>query len=287
MNYLVLLLVTLIAAGTPVFGRIALEHFPPIFLGFLRFTFATILLLVVLFGIKKQNLKFKKEHYRYLLFLGIICIPVNQIFFLGGLHFSAASHAGLIYGLSPIFVLVFSMVSKLEKVSRMKTAGFVLSFLGVAYLFVDSGVQLSSDFILGDFLLLFAVTTWAAYVTYSKAMVVEYGALKVNAGVFLIGSVCYFPIAVFDIPNFHPSGITYQSIIGFLYLAVITSFIGYFLWSYILKRMDTTKVAIMSNLAPILAVFFGVIFLNEPLTNGLIVGGCFTLAGIFMVQFSK
>lgn len=286
-NYVILLVMTLTAAGTPIFGRLALEGLPPLALGLTRFGLAAVLLLITLFLVMKGNLKFNKDDHKKIFWLGLICIPLNQSFFLGGLSLSAASHAGLIYGLSPVLVLIFSLYSKYEKVSGRKIFGFILSFCGVAYLFIDSGFSLSSDYLLGDFLLFFAVLTWAAYVTYSKPLVVEYGALKVNAAVFSIGVICFVPIASFDFVNIQPEKITTSVITGFIYLSIITSFIGYFLWAYILKRMDTTKVVIMSNLAPLLAVMFGVIFLNEPLTSGLIVGSVFTVSGIFIVQLSS
>ena len=286
-NYLILILLTLLAAGTPIFGRLALEGFPPFALGLVRFSLAALLLLITLFVFRKGNLKFKPQDKKKIFWLGLICIPLNQSFFLGGLSLSAASHAGLIYGLSPVLVLIFSIYSKYEKVSRRKTAGFILSFFGVAYLFIDSGVSLSSDYLLGDIVLFFAVLTWAAYVTYSKPLVVEYGALKVNTAVFSVGVLCFAPIAGFDLVNIHPEKLTTISIMGFLYLSVLTSFVGYFLWSFILKRMETTKVVIMSNLSPLLAVAFGIIFLNEPLTHGLMIGSIFTVSGIFIVQFSK
>lgn len=285
-NFIYLILVTLIAAGTPVMGRVALEQIPPIALGFVRFSVAALLLLFTLFVVKKKDLKFKKEHRLHIFILGLICIPINQLTFLGGLHLSAASHAGLIYGLSPVLVLIFSLYSKFETVSKRKLLGFVFSFFGVAYLFIDSGFNLSSDFLLGDVILFFAVLSWAAYITYSKSIVVEYGALKVTTGVFTVGSICYAPIALFDIPNIPFSTLTISTGISFFYLSVITSFFGYFLWAYIIKRMETTKVVIMSNLSPLIAVFFGVVFLNEPLTHGLWLGSILTVSGIFIVQWS-
>lgn len=278
---------TLVAAMTPTFGRLALQSFPPMTLAILRFGLSTLLFSLILHLWKKGNLTFAPEDKWRVIILGILCIPVNQFFFLEGLKLSAASHAGLIYGLGPVLVLIFAVISGLEKLDKHKLLGFSLSFIGILWLFIDSGVTLSADYMIGDSLLFFAVTSWSAYVAYSKPLLNRYGALKLTSGVFFYGMLIGFPIIFIDFHEFELSAITPISMWGYLYITLITSFIGYFLWNFILKRMEATKVSIMSNLSPILAVIFGVTFLNEPLTNGLIWGGILIISGILLVQFSK
>jgi drug/metabolite transporter (DMT)-like permease len=47
-----------------------------------------------------------------------------------------------------------------------------------------------------------------------------------------------------------------------------------------LKRLDASKVATFSNVAPVLTVLWGILFFQEKMTPALLLGGLLTLGGI-------
>ena len=70
-----------------------------------------------------------------------------------------------------------------------------------------------------------------------------------------------------------------------LYLAIITSVFSYFLWYYALGRAEAGKVALFTNLQPILTTILAVILLGQEITLPFVVGGAIAMAGVVIAQY--
>src|SRR5437870_3722716 len=101
-NYLLLGFIILAACLTPIFAKITVAEISPLSLGFFRFGTAAVLFYITL-KIRKLNLKFEKKDYPRLFLLSLLCIPLNQFFFLTGIKLTYASHSGIIYSLNPVY----------------------------------------------------------------------------------------------------------------------------------------------------------------------------------------
>jgi O-acetylserine/cysteine efflux transporter len=64
---------------------------------------------------------------------------------------------------------------------------------------------------------------------------------------------------------------------------------AFIIWQRVLERNDMTKVTMYLVLYPVFAVFFGIVLLNEPITQNLVIGGLLTLlGGVFLTwRFRK
>jgi drug/metabolite transporter (DMT)-like permease len=284
-NNLLLAFLILAGAFTPIFGKLTVAEISPISLGFFRFGLAAVLFYITL-KIRGQNLKFDREDYLKLVFMGILSIPLNQFFFLTGVKLSYASHSGIIYSLNPVFAYIIAISRKTEKFYTSKLIAILLTMIGIFFVFYEGFKQSTgSDNVLkGDFLLVFAVLTFASYIAFGKEFIAKYGALKTAAGVFMAGCTAYIPLFIYDAPNFTLEQLTYKGIIGFIFLSIVVAYLAYFLWYYVLKSIPVSKVTTFSNLSPLLTVLFSVIFLSEDISLYLILGGIITLAGVFLMH---
>jgi drug/metabolite transporter (DMT)-like permease len=71
---------------------------------------------------------------------------------------------------------------------------------------------------------------------------------------------------------------------GFVFLSIIVAYLAYFLWFYVLKTVQISKLTTFTNLSPLLTVFFSVIFLSEQISLYLILGGIITVGGVFLMH---
>lgn len=284
-NYLLLVFITLAACFTPIFAKVSVAEISPISLGFIRFGAAAIFFLITLL-IRKGNLRFEKKEYPKLILLGLLCIPVNQFFFLTGIRHSYASHSGVIYSLNPVFAYLIAISLKNEKFYFSKLIAIILTIVGVFFVFYDglTSTRADSDVLGGDTLLLFAVLSFSLYLALGKGLIEKYGALKVSTFVFLTGSVLYIPLFLYDYHNLELSKLTIYGITGYLYLTVIVAYLAYFAWYYALKSISISKITTMSNLSPLLTVFFSVIFLGEKPSAFLIIGGIIAIIGVIIMH---
>ena len=284
-NYLLLGFITLAQCLTPIFAKISVVEISPISLGFLRFGCASILFYITL-KIRNGNLKFDRKDYPMLILLGILCIPVNQFFFLTGIKLSRASHSGIIYSLNPVFAYIIAITRKNEKFYLSKLIAIFLTVIGIFFVFFDNISKTNPDMkvIGGDILLIIAVFSFSLYLTLGKNLIDKHGALKVSTFAFLAGSILYIPFFLADMHNLSFADLSYKGIIGYLYLTIIVSFLAYFVWYYILKTIEVSKVTTFSNISPLLTVIFSVIFLSEHLTIYLIFGGILTVIGVITMH---
>ena len=72
-----------------------------------------------------------------------------------------------------------------------------------------------------------------------------------------------------------------------LYLAIVGSALAFFLFYWIMERMEVTKLMSVLLVNPVIAVILGWIVLNETLDAGEIVGSVLTLAGLGVVLGAK
>ena len=216
-NYLLLGFITLAACFTPIFAKITVAEISPLSLGFIRFGAAAVLFYITLKA-RRLNLKFDKKDYPRLFLLALLCIPLNQFFFLTGIKQTYASHSGIIYSLNPVYAYVIAVLLKNEKFYYIKLLAIGLTVIGIFFVLSEGffHAEPGSNVLGGDALLLVAVLTFSLYLTLGKSTIDKYGALKVSAFVFLWGTVLYIPLFLYDVHNLTLAYLTYKGIIGYL-----------------------------------------------------------------------
>jgi drug/metabolite transporter (DMT)-like permease len=284
-NVMLLVFITLAATFTPIFAKLTVAEISPLSLGFFRFGFAAILFYITL-KVRKLDLKFDKKDYPRLFLLALLCIPLNQFFFLSGIKLSYASHSGIIYSLNPVYAYIIAVIFRYEKFYYSKLFSILLTVVGIFFIFYEGFISSSieGDVVKGDILLLFAVLTFSMYLTLGKTTIEKYGALKTSTFVFLLGSVLYIPLFIYDLPNFTLEHLTYKGIIGFIYLSFFVAYLAYFVWYYALRSIAVSKLTTLSNISPLLTVLFSIIFLGEHISLFFIIGSLITLLGVFIMH---
>src|SRR3954469_25195783 len=153
---------TLVSAGNYLFAKRALMEIPALPLGMLRFAGASLLLIVLLRRARPPGQRMPpREHWKKLLFLSLVGVPVNQGFFLYGLQLSTAAHAALLYTLTPLFVLLLAQALLGEFPGWRAAIGTVLALGGTVFVLLQK-TQVQGP-VAGDLLLLIAVVAWAVY----------------------------------------------------------------------------------------------------------------------------
>lgn len=166
---MLLVFITLAATFTPIFAKLSVAEISPLSFGFFRFGFAAVLFYITL-KIRKLDLKFDKQDYPRLILLALLCIPLNQFFFLTGIKLSYASHSGIIYSLNPVYAYIIAVIFSYEKFNYSKLFSIMLTVVGIFLIFYEglTQVNVDSNVLRGDVLLLFAVLTFSMYLTLGK-----------------------------------------------------------------------------------------------------------------------
>lgn len=275
---------TIIAATTFVVAKAALTAFRPLELAGLRMIGAAVVMgALAAPGIIRRRAPVAK-YWRELALLGVIGVMVNQVCFLSGLARSTPTHAALLYALTPAFVHLFALAGGDERPRLARGAGILLALSGAVVIIAGPGRHDSGGTLRGDLLILAGVIAWAAYSARARPVVRALGALRFTALTLVAGAIAGLPVVAPALSGLSLAAISAEAWMGLAFLIVFTSAIAYALWTFALRGLEATQVAISANAQPVLTAILSHLVLDEPIGFGVIAGGALVISGVALTQ---
>lgn len=292
--YAGLSLMTIIIGFSFIFVKIALRQASPIDLLSHRFTVATVgLLLFYLLRAKGWPVIRQKNILRLLtlsLFYPLLLFSLQTI----GLQFTSASEAGIISATAPIFTVILASLFLKEKNTLWQIISVCISVAGVVYIMYENGLgEVNSETLKGDIFILLSVISMSIYFVLGRKVSQHFNAMDITFFMTLVACIVFNTIAIFDhlqsdtLSDFFIPFTNSDFFWTILYLGVLSSFLTSFLTNSALKVIPASQVSIFNNLSPVIAIFSGVLFLNESLHYYHIVGGVMVLLGIVGVNLLR
>ncbi len=263
--------------------KYGLQFIEPFVFAFYRFVIASVVLLVVV-SFRKYDVKIEKSDYKKIFGLGVLIIPFNQVLFLLGQSYTAASHGSLMFATMPIWILLAAYFHLKEKLVLRRVIGICIALGGVATVLVSGAISLGTEYLFGDLLILIAVLAWAYYTIFGKKLVKKYGALRITAYALSSGSLLYMPFGLYKAVNFDYAIVPLEAWWSVVYMAIGTSVLAYVLWYWVLKYMEASRIAVYHNVQPFLAAGVAYLWLGEPISATLIIGGLIAISGIVIAE---
>ena len=284
--YILLFIQSLIGSGTHIVAKVVVTEMDASTVTLFRSVLAAIGFLILVLS-RVLNFKFEKKDYKHIVLLGILAVVFNQFLFLYAMKFTTPSNAALLYATTPTLVLFLANYFYGEKITIKKSVGLLLAFIGILIIIFEKGINIETNITKGNLLMIVAVLSWALYTVLGKNMILKYGSLKTSSTALIIGAIIFLPICIIDSVNFRLDTFTSDQFVGILYLGLGTSIIAYSIWYYALRKSQAAKVAIFSNLQPVITTLLSVLILKMPISFVFIVGGIVVISGVIITQFSK
>lgn len=273
----------LLASGTYLVAKFALEEIPVIDLATARFVLSAMFLLFLTLASNNMR-RMEKADFKGLLLLGIICIPVNQGLFLWGLSFTSPTHGALLYSTLPIFVFLIARYYLKEEFRWKKVFGIGLAVTGVVYIMLEKGLHFETHYLFGDFLILLAVFSWALYTVLGKPYLSKYGPPFLTFAAVAIGTLVFLPFGLVPTIQYGWSSVSTKALLSLGYIAFLTSGIAYILWYYALSKMEASRVAVVNNFQPVVTALMSFAFYGERFSLGFVIAGLVVLMGVLLVE---
>lgn len=261
------------------------EGFYPLSFNSLRFSLASLFLLAFLW-IRERNLSIRKEDIGRFILLGLIGNAIYQFLFINGISQTTAGNSSLFLAMTPIFVAVLGSIFRVEKVQRRVWFGVILSFFGILFISLGGGkpLSMSSQSLMGDFLVLVGTICWSTYTVLSKPLLQRYSPLKLTTLTVAIGTL---PLVLVSIPSLKEQNWSSVSLQGWLSLAYSFSFaiaIGYVLWYTGVSRIGGARTALYEGLITVIAVVTAWLSLSEGMTQLQILGMVFVFVSLYLAR---
>ena len=194
-------------------------------------------------------------------------------------YISMTTGAGalLLFGAVQVTMISWGLF-KGERMSTLQWGGFLLALVGLILLLLPNAAvpQLSSAL-----MMLAAGIAWGVYSLKGKGAKFP---IEATAGNFIRSTPLALVLLVIFWPGgeFHAEGMAYAVASG-----AIASALGYALWYSILVHIAAIKAATLQLSVPVLAVFAGWLFLDEPVTLRIILSSLAVIGGVAMVIWVK
>lgn len=217
---------------------------------------------------------------------GVCGIAGNQLCFFYGLNLTTPINGSLIMLVTPILVLLLSMVVFKERITSTKTAGVVLGLSGAALLILTgkTGIQDAPNPSLGNVFVAINAIFYAAYLVLVKPLMSKYSPITTLKWVFLFGTLYVIPFGWVPLQeaNFAamPPFILWS--IGFVlfFVTYLTYVMNGAALSIVKASVSSTYIYLQPLLASIIAIGAG----KDELTFNLLIAGVFIAVGVYLVS---
>ncbi|WP_306252960.1 DMT family transporter [Parvularcula sp. IMCC14364] len=246
----------------------------PVFYAAIRMTIVALLLAPLL--------RIHKGQMRYILLAGVCLGGLNYAFMFSGIYYSNASVSAITMELVAPFTMILSVIFLKERVGLLRVLSFAFAFTGIIIIITARQTDgMGPSPLLGSLLLISAACI-EAFGAISIKKVRGIKPFQLLAWFALVGScVLWTGTLVFETDQlavFRERDI-WPFILALVYSVVLASLVGQATYYWLLSRLPANLVACSTLLVAFLAVIFGVVFLSEPLSWQLFVGGIVTLTG--------
>jgi len=261
----------------------ALTDLAPLSFNSLRFSFASLFLIAFLW-IRERNLSVRKEDIGRLILLGLIGNTIYQFLFINGISRTTAGNSSLILATIPIFVAVLSWILRVEKVQRRVWYGVILSFIGIVLISLGAGkpLSMSSQSLIGDFLVLIGTICWSTYTVLSKPLLQRYTPLKLTTLTVAIGTPLLVLVSIPSLKEQNWSSVPLQGWLSLAYSFCFAVAIGYVLWYTGVSRIGGARTALYEGLITVIAVVTAWLSLSEGMTQLQILGMVFVFVSLYL-----
>lgn len=199
------------------------------------------------------------------------------------LLYSTASNVGLLVSTAPLLTAVLShFFLKGEKFRLIFIIGAAVAMAGV-FLVIFNGSFVLGISPLGDALAIGSALSWAIYSIFMKKLGDNYSAATITRRTFFYALISFIPFVIFGEIRIFPPDILLPAVwLNLLFLGIIASAIGYFVWAFAISKLGAVRTNNLIYFIPLVTVVVAWIVLGEELSLFAIIGAVLIMAGVYV-----
>jgi drug/metabolite transporter (DMT)-like permease len=276
-------LVVVIWAANISIVKAALAGIAPLPFTAVRFTVATVLLLVLL-RVREGDWRAPRALWGRLFWLGLVGNTLYQFLFILGLSKTTAANSAMLMGTTPAVVALVGGLLGLEKLTRFVVLGVALALAGIVVVMLARGAALSAQTLPGDLLTLGGVVCWAAYVLGMRSLSGKISSLSATAFTLLIGTPGLVALSWPDLQQVAWGTLSNTVWFGLAYSSLLALVVAYVLYNSNIKRIGGVRTSVYACMIPLLATLIAWPVLGERPTIWHAVGGALIVSGVLLTR---
>ena len=241
------------------------------------------LILLMYARLIKRDLKVRERWRKYLI-IGAINAAIPFTLIATATLTLNASLASILNSTTPLFGTLVACGWLKEKLTLRKIIGIVSGICGVIILIGWSPIPFTPQVMLAASLSILAAISYGFAGTYAKKAFVGVDSLSIAIGQQLGAAILLMPITAMKIPSGPVPAIVIVSMAG---LALMCTAVAYIIYFYLINSIGPTKALTVTFLVPLFGTIWGIVFLSESISAGMVIGLVIILSSIFIMSDTK
>ena len=272
-----LLLAVLWGLSIPI-TKLGLDTMPPMTFTALRFAVAVPFLFLFTIGRHRIPLVALPK----VAALGLIGIGLGNVSQSFGIDGTSASVSTIVSATIPVFIVILAAIRLGQPVNRVQRFGLAAAFVGVALVALGQGNgadDLTQTTLTGVALVLLSAVMIAIYYVWSVELAERFGTVTVVIWSTLAGFLALLPFTVWEVEttSFQAEPVAIASAV---YLGLLVSAAGLFLWLWLLRTIPTRVAASVQFLQPVFGIAASAAMFGDRMGPLFVAGGVLVLIGI-------
>jgi drug/metabolite transporter (DMT)-like permease len=266
--------------------KYALTSFPPFIMGATRFFVAGIALYA--FARWRRQPAPNPTEWRNAAITGVLMLAFGNGAVIWSEQTVPTGIVAIIVATVPLWMVLLDWLRpRGVRPKRTMFVGLALGLIGIAVLVgvgASGHVPLTGALVLMAGSISWAVGSILTRHTERPRSAFVYSALQ------MIAASAAFTIMAFtsgELRDFSADRLTMGSVIGWVYLVIFGSLIGYTAYIYLLANVSAAKAATYAYVNPVIAVLLGWAFAHEPVTARTLVAAAIILAGVAIITATQ
>jgi len=280
---LLLLMASLLFAGSFVAGKYTTVDLEPITTSLLRYLVALLFLSALVVWYRPESLRLAAADLLPMALLGTFGIVGYHYFFFASLRHTEVANTAIINAVNPVLTGLLAAVFIQERLHWRSYVGVAIAFVGVLILITQG--QLTAlfqlDFNRGDLLMMAAVMSWVVYSLLIRQLSKRYSGYAITFYAALFGVLQLAVLAIPEGAIAQVQAISLASIFAVLYMGIGASGIGYFLYNLSVKDVGPTRTSsFVYSFVPIFVALLAFLFFGETVTPIMLVSMTLIIVGL-------
>ncbi|MDP3130803.1 MAG: DMT family transporter, partial [Bacillota bacterium] len=216
------------------------HYIDSITLGFFRYVFAVMFVLIVAFA-SKMSFKVTKHDIWIFFLAGFMGIFMYSIFENSSMLYISSETASILVSLTPMAAVIGNRIAFKGKIGAIQIFLILVSIVGVAMVVFHDGFALDglANAWIGYLFMVLSIVFWTVYTLITKKAGMKYNSLKITTMQSIIALFIFLPTLIFrPFPDFASFGPTQWG--HLVFLGVICSGVCYYLYVFSVDALGVT-----------------------------------------------
>ena len=267
--------------GIPyLFMRVAVREYEPTVIVFSRVFIGALILLPI--AIRRNAIRPAIPYFKYIALYAVCEMVIPWILITNAEKEINSGLTGLLVATVPIWATIMAAALSGDTTAfhRRRTFGMFIGFIGLILIVgIESFTGNANIFAVSSVVLAAILYAYATNMISRKAPTVD--GVIINSISMLLTAIFYAPFAALHLPK---SSVSLNATLSVLGLGIFSTAMAFYYFFMLMAEIGPARSSLVTYLNTAIAVFLGVVLLNEKFTIGMALGLPLVLAGSYLAS---